>query len=65
MVSAQVSLCISFATENSLDDASNFKFLAESTAKVNYLIYYQMLDMDTVAQQLLKRLYWLLFVALW
>lgn len=58
-------LSVSLGSEKSLDDADSFRLLAESVAGVKYLVYYRMQDMDTVSQQLLKRLYWLLFVALW
>ena len=58
-------LSLALGTEKAMDDANSFRFLAESVAGVKYLVYYQMQDMDTVSQQLLKRLYWLLFVALW
>ena len=58
-------LCVALGTEKSLDDVDCFRLLAESVAVVKYLVHYQMQDMDTASQQLLKRLYWLLFVALW
>ena len=61
----QYHLYIALGTEKSLDDVESFRFLGESVTGVKYLVYYQMQDMDTVSQQLLKRLYWLLFVGLW
>lgn len=39
----------------------SFHALSESTAAVRYLTYYRMAELDIVDQQLVKRLFWLLF----
>lgn len=39
----------------------SFHALSESTAAVRYLSYYRMAELDFVDQQLVKRLFWLLF----
>jgi hypothetical protein len=48
-----------------IDDAQSFRNLSEATAGVKYLIHYEMSSMALVSQELLKRLYWLLFAAGW
>jgi hypothetical protein len=58
-------LGISLANQRSFDDADSFRIIAEATAGVKYLTYYKMQEMCTVSQQLMKRLYWLLFAGLW
>lgn len=47
------------------DTTQHFRYISEAAAGVKYLIHYQMSDMPTLEQQLLKRLYWLIFAAGW
>lgn len=48
-----------------LDDSSAFRFLGEAVSGVKYLVYYKLATWPLLSQQLLKRLYWLLFAGLW
>jgi hypothetical protein len=48
-----------------MDDATSFAFMAEAVAGVKYLVYYELENMSFLSQQLLMRLYWLLFAAQW
>lgn len=58
-------LGIAIAHAKSFDDADSFRQLAESANGVKYMTFYTMQNMSTVSQQLLKRLFWLLFVGFW
>ena len=51
--------------ESRFDDASSFRFMGEAVIGVKYLIFYELSKMPLVSQQLLKRLYWMLFAAVW
>lgn len=51
--------------QRGLDDPSGFRLLSEAVAGVKYLIYYKLPTWPLISQQLLKRLYWLLFAGLW
>jgi hypothetical protein len=42
-----------------------FRFISEAVMGVKYLIYNELSAMPLVSQELLKRLYWLLFAGLW
>lgn len=42
-------------------EVRSFHAISESTTAVRYLAYYRMAELDHVEQQLLKRLFWLLF----
>ncbi|KAJ9636857.1 hypothetical protein H2199_007851 [Coniosporium tulheliwenetii] len=54
---------IALGSERGLDDPNSSLLMAEALAGVKYLIYHQLDQMDFVKQQLLKRLYWLIFAA--
>lgn len=41
----------------------SFHALSESTAAVRFIIYYRMAELDIVEQELVKRLFWLLFAS--
>ena len=58
-------LAIALSSEAGMDDADSFRFMAEAVAGVKYLVYYELENMTFLSQQLLKRLYWLLFAAQW
>ncbi|RDW75431.1 hypothetical protein BP6252_06573 [Coleophoma cylindrospora] len=45
------------------EDDQHFRNLCEAAAGVKFLIHYRMASMPLVSQQLLKRLYWLIFAA--
>ncbi|KAL3419464.1 hypothetical protein PVAG01_09686 [Phlyctema vagabunda] len=57
-------LGVAVLTERGADDELAFRFLSESVMGVKYLIYHRMRDMSYMDQQLLKRLYWLVFAGL-
>jgi hypothetical protein len=42
-----------------------FLLISEATAGVKYLLYHKLGHMNFMSQQLLKRLYWLVFAAQW
>lgn len=50
--------------EKGLDDHPGFRFMSEAVMGVKYLIYYKLPNMTMLEQQLLKRLYWLIFAGL-
>ena len=47
------------------DSAYSFRLLGEATTGIKYLTFYEMHHMTPLEQQLTKRLYWLIFYALW
>lgn len=47
------------------DMTRHFRNISEAAAGVKYLMYYHIEDMSILEQQLLKRLYWLIFAAGW
>ncbi|KAJ0159932.1 hypothetical protein CTA2_8871 [Colletotrichum tanaceti] len=49
--------------ENGLADMGSFHGMSEAAAGARYLAYYRMADLDMSEQQLLKRLFWLIFAA--
>ncbi|KAK1967314.1 glycoside hydrolase [Colletotrichum sublineola] len=49
--------------EEGLGDMGSFHGMSEAGAGVRYLVYYRMADLDMSEQQLLKRLFWLIFAA--
>ncbi|KAK6227493.1 c6 zinc finger domain containing protein [Colletotrichum tabaci] len=49
--------------ENGLGDMGSFHGMSEAAAGARYLAYYRMADLDMSEQQLLKRLFWLIFAA--
>ncbi|KAF6815184.1 C6 zinc finger domain containing protein [Colletotrichum sojae] len=49
--------------EDSLGDMGSFHAMSEAAAGARYLAYYRMADLDMSEQQLLKRLFWLIFAA--
>ncbi|WDK14646.1 hypothetical protein CGRA01v4_05927 [Colletotrichum graminicola] len=49
--------------EDGLGDMGSFHGMSEAAAGVRFLVYYRMADLDMSEQQLLKRLFWLLFAA--
>lgn len=48
-----------------MDDAEVFHFLGESITGTKYLLYHDFPNMSRFQQEMLKRLYWLLFAAQW
>jgi hypothetical protein len=58
-------LAVALSSEAGMDSADSFGFMAEAVAGVKYLVYYELENMTFLSQQLLKRLYWLLFAAQW
>lgn len=52
---------ISALAEAGVGDVRAFHAMSEAAAGVRYLAYYQVSELDFVDQQLLKRLFWLLF----
>jgi hypothetical protein len=58
-------LAVALSSEAGMDDATSFAFMAEAVAGVKYLVYYELENMSFLSQQLLMRLYWLLFAAQW
>ncbi|GKT54597.1 LOW QUALITY PROTEIN: C6 zinc finger domain containing protein [Colletotrichum tofieldiae] len=51
--------------ENGLGDMGSFHGMSEAAAGTRFLAYYRMADLDMSQQQLLKRLFWLIFAAYW
>jgi hypothetical protein len=62
---AKYNFCSATAAERGVDDPSGIRFMSEAATGVKYLIYYEISEMPILSQQLLKRLYWMLFAALW
>lgn len=62
---SKYNLGVAVGSERGLDDAEGFRYLGEATMGVRYLVCQALQSMDFVEQQLLKRLYWLLFAGLW
>jgi hypothetical protein len=52
-------------SERGMDNPSSFLLLSEATAGVKFLLYHQLEHMTFMSQQLLKRLYWLIFAGQW
>jgi hypothetical protein len=48
-----------------MDDIDSFRYFYQAVYGVRYLVHYQMPNMTFMSQQLLKRLYWLLFAGNW
>jgi hypothetical protein len=48
-----------------MDSPESFHLMFEAVAGVRYLIYYGRPQLPFPTQQLLKRLYWLLFAGQW
>jgi len=53
------------SSQYACNNALAFRNTSEAAAGVKYLIYHEMAKKDFVSQQLLKRLYWLLFAGGW
>ncbi|OLN87894.1 hypothetical protein CCHL11_00160 [Colletotrichum chlorophyti] len=51
--------------EDGLGDMGSFHGMSEAAAGARFLAYYRMADLDMSEQQLLKRLFWLIFAAYW
>ncbi|KXH60123.1 hypothetical protein CNYM01_10282 [Colletotrichum nymphaeae SA-01] len=49
--------------EDGLGDMGSFHGMSEAAAGARFLAYYRMADLDMSEQQLLKRLFWLIFAA--
>ncbi|KAK2055084.1 hypothetical protein LY76DRAFT_628543 [Colletotrichum caudatum] len=49
--------------EDGLGDMGSFHGMSEAAAGVRFLVYYRMAALDMSEQQLLKRLFWLMFAA--
>ncbi len=62
---ANYNLGVARYSEIGLGDVMGFQYFSDSVMSVKYLIYYEMPNMSFVTQQLLKRLYWLLFAGNW
>lgn len=62
---AKYNLGCALGAEREIDDPSGFRFMSEAVMGVKYLLYYKLSTMSLVSQQLLKRLYWLIFAGLW
>lgn len=62
---AKYNLASSLSAELGMDDLDGFRFMSEAVMGVKYLIYYKLPTADFCYQQLLKRLYWLIFAGLW
>ena len=58
-------LGVALASQNGIDDSIAFLLISEATAGVKYLVYHKLERMNFMSQQLLKRLYWLVFAAQW
>jgi hypothetical protein len=48
-----------------INDAQCFTSMSEAVIGIKYLIHYEMPNMTSASQELLKRLYWLVFAAGW
>ncbi len=62
---ANYNLGVARCSEIGMGDAMGFQYFGDSVMAVKYLIYYEMPNMSFISQQLLKRLYWLLFAGNW
>jgi hypothetical protein len=62
---AKYNLGCALGAERGLDNPSCFRFMSEAVMGVKYLTYYELPTLCLVSQQLLKRLYWLVFAGLW
>jgi hypothetical protein len=62
---AKYNLGATVGAEGGLDNPSAFRYMSEAVMGVKYLTYYDMPAFPLVSQQLLKRLYWLIFAGLW
>lgn len=58
-------LYVAIGTERGIDDELGYRFISEAVMGIKYLIFYQLPAMSFTSQQLLKRLYWLVFAGLW
>lgn len=58
-------MACALCAERGVDDMDGCRFFADAIVGVKYLVYYEMPSMPILSQQLLKRLYWLLFDGLW
>ena len=62
---AKYNLATTILAERGMDNADGFRSMSDAVMGVKYLIYYELPGLPFVSQQLLKRLYWLIFAALW
>lgn len=58
-------LSVAVGTVRGFDDEASFHFISEAVIGLKYLLYYKLSAMPYISQQLLKRLYWLVFAGLW
>ncbi|KAF7133600.1 hypothetical protein CNMCM5793_004729 [Aspergillus hiratsukae] len=58
---AKYNIATALLASRSVDQPESFTLMAESVAGVKYMLYYDLPTMPFLAQQLLKRLFWLLF----
>jgi hypothetical protein len=62
---ASYHLGTALSSERGLDDVDGFRYFNQAVCGVKYLLHFQMPNMTFMSQQLLKRLYWLLFAGNW
>lgn len=60
-----IGVSIGAMAEDGLSDTWCFHALSEAAAGVRYMMYYHLQQLDQVEQQLLRRLFWLLFAGSW
>lgn len=58
-------VAVYLGTEEGLDSLKYCLAMSEAVAGIRYMVYYQMETLPFVSQQLLKRLYWLVFAGQW
>jgi hypothetical protein len=62
---ARYNLAVAVGTVRGFDDEVSFYLISEAVTGIKYSLYYQLSSMSYISQQLLKRLYWLVFADLW
>lgn len=58
-----IGVAISATSSQGLSDVHGFHAVSQSSAATTYLLYYSLRSLSHIDQQLLKRLFWLLFAA--
>ncbi|CZR68907.1 uncharacterized protein PAC_18808 [Phialocephala subalpina] len=61
---AKYNLGVACGAGRGLDNQSSFRYLSEAVMGVKYLIYYKLPNMSIWEQQLVRRLYWMIFAGL-
>jgi hypothetical protein len=58
-----IGVAINATSSQGLSDVHGFHAVSQSSAATTYLLYYSLRSLSHIDQQLLKRLFWLLFAA--